>query len=72
MVTAHAWRLETVLKTTESILGHIAAVVVGFILMVVGLAMGVTMVLLPVGVVVGFLGVALFVGGLFARIGGKN
>lgn len=57
------------MKATESILGHIAAVVVGFILMVVGLAMGVTMVLLPVGLVVGLLGVALFVGGLFVRIG---
>ena len=72
MVSVHAGRRQTLLKTTESILGHIASVVVGFILMVVGLAMGVTMVLLPVGLVVGFLGVALFVGGLFARIGGKN
>lgn len=69
MVSAHAWGLHSALKATESILGHIAAVVVGFILMVVGLAMGVTMVLLPVGLVVGLLGVALFVGGLFVRIG---
>ena len=69
MVSAHAWGLHSALKTAESILGHIAAVVVGFILMVVGLAMGVTMVLLPVGLVVGLLGVALFVGGLFVRIG---
>jgi len=36
--------------------------------MVVGLALGVTMIMLPVGIVVGLLGVALFVGGLFGRI----
>lgn len=72
MASAHAWRLHTVVKTTESILGHIAAVVVGFILMVVGLAMGVTMVLLPIGLVVGFSGLALFIGGLLVRIGAND
>jgi hypothetical protein len=49
-------------------LGHVAAVVLGFVLIIVGLAMGVTMVLLPAGVVIGLLGVALVVGGVFARI----
>lgn len=48
---------------------HVAAVVIGFVMMVVGLALGVTMIMLPVGIVVGLLGVAIFVGGLFARIG---
>jgi hypothetical protein len=47
---------------------HAAAVVLGFVLMVVGLALGVTMIMLPVGVVVGLIGVALFVGGIFARV----
>jgi hypothetical protein len=47
---------------------HVAAIVIGFVLMVIGLALGVTMIMLPVGVVVGLLGVALFVGGIFARI----
>jgi hypothetical protein len=47
---------------------HAAFVVVGFILMVLGLAMGVTMIMLPVGIVVGLLGVLMFVGGLFAQI----
>jgi hypothetical protein len=37
---------------------HIAAVVVGFVMMVVGLALGVTMIMLPVGLVIGLLGVA--------------
>ena len=49
-------------------LGHVAAVVLGFALMIVGLAMGVTMVLLPAGIVIGLIGVALVVGGVFARI----
>jgi hypothetical protein len=49
---------------------HAAAVVLGFVMMVVGLALGVTMIMLPVGLVVGLLGVAIFLGGLFARIDG--
>jgi hypothetical protein len=49
-------------------LGHAAAVVLGFVLIIVGLAMGVTMVLLPAGIVIGLVGVALVVGGMFARI----
>ena len=53
---------------TGHFLGHVAAVVLGFVLIIVGMAMGVTMVLLPVGVVLGLLGVALVVGGVFARI----
>lgn len=46
------------------LVGHLAAIVVGFVLMVVGLSLGVTMVLLPVGLVVGIAGVLLFVWGL--------
>jgi len=56
------------LTKTGHFLGHVAAVVLGFVLIIVGLAMGVTMVLLPAGVVIGMLGVALVVGGVFARI----
>jgi hypothetical protein len=47
---------------------HAAAVTIGFVMMVVGLALGVTMIMLPVGIVVGLLGVAVFVGGIFARV----
>lgn len=50
------------------LLGHMVAVALGFVLIIVGLAMGVTMVLLPVGIVIGLLGVAMVVSGLFARI----
>ena len=59
----HPW-----IRIAEAVPGHIAAVIVGFVLMVVGLALGVTMIMLPVGIVVGLIGVAMFVGGLFARI----
>jgi hypothetical protein len=49
-------------------LGRVAAVIIGFVMMIVGLGMSVSIVLLPVGVVVGLLGVGLFVAGLFARV----
>jgi hypothetical protein len=59
------------IATIESILGHIAAVIIGFVMMVVGLGLGVTMIMLPVGIVVGLLGVAIFIAGLFARLDQK-
>jgi hypothetical protein len=48
-------------------LEHILAIVVGFILMVLGLGLGVTMIMLPVGLVIGLIGLALFVGGMCVR-----
>ena len=59
----HIFSLRTLVGFAE----HAAFVVIGFVLMVIGLALGVTMVLLPVGVVIGLIGVAMFVGGLFVR-----
>jgi len=59
----------------QGILGffeHAAWVIAGFILMVVGLGLGVTMIMLPVGVVIGIIGFAMVVGGLFARIDRKE
>ena len=55
-----------------SALGHIAAIIIGFVLMVVGLALGVTMIMLPVGLVVGMLGFVMFVGGLFVHIDART
>jgi hypothetical protein len=55
-------------ELTGRFLGHAAVAILGFILMIVGLALGVTMVLLPVGVVVGSIGVAAFVWGLFGHL----
>lgn len=59
------------MRTIGAVFGHVAAVIVGFIMMVVGLALGVTMIMLPVGLVIGLLGVAIFVAGLFAHIDQK-
>jgi hypothetical protein len=59
------------ITTIESLLGHIAAVIIGFVMMVVGLGLGVTMIMLPVGIVVGLIGFAVFVGGLFAHLDQK-
>jgi len=49
-------------------LEHAAAVAVGLVFMVVGLALGVTLIMLPVGIVDGLLGVAMVAGGLLVRI----
>jgi hypothetical protein len=51
-----------------ALLEHTFFLVAGFVLMVIGLGLGVTMVLLPVGLVIGLLGVAMFVGGLTVRL----
>jgi hypothetical protein len=72
MASAEVWWHRPWVRTAESVLGHIAAVVVGFVMMVLGLALGVTMIMLPVGLVIGLLGAAVFIGGLFARINQKT
>jgi hypothetical protein len=59
----HVLSFRTLLGFAE----HAAFVVVGFVLMVIGLALGVTLIMLPVGIVVGLAGFAMFVGGLFVR-----
>jgi hypothetical protein len=46
---------------------HVFFIVAGFVLMVIGLGLGVTMVMLPFGLVIGLLGLAMFVGGLTVR-----
>jgi hypothetical protein len=63
----HWWNRNWI-KKTEYLFAHAAAIVAGAIMMVIGLALGVTMIMLPVGIVIGLAGVAMFVGGLFARI----
>jgi hypothetical protein len=51
-----------------SLFCRLAAVLLGLVFMVVGLAFTVSLVLLPAGVVIGLLGVGFLVGGLFAHI----
>ena len=48
------------------VFSRVAAVIIGFILTVVGLGLTATIVMLPIGVVLGLLGVAIFVGGILA------
>jgi hypothetical protein len=69
MTPATLWWNRPWFRATENLLVHIAAVIVGFVMMVVGLGLGVTMIMLPVGIVIGLAGAAIFVGGLFARLG---
>ena len=52
-------------KATGSILVHLIALVVGFVMMAVGVGMGVSLVLLPVGIPVGIIGLLVFLWGLF-------
>lgn len=72
MTRTDVWWHRRWVLATESVLGHIAAVVIGFAMMILGLGMGITMIMLPVGVVVGLVGAAIFVGGLFARVNQKS
>jgi hypothetical protein len=58
----------TILGAVAGFMEHAAFVIIGFVLMIIGLGLGVTMIMLPVGVVVGLAGAAMVVGGLFARI----
>lgn len=72
MAQGNVWWHRSWVRTAEAVLGHMVAVIAGFVMMVVGLALGVTMIMLPVGIVIGLIGAAIFVGGLFARIGEKT
>jgi hypothetical protein len=51
----------------DSVVGRGLAVMGGLVLMIVGLAMGVSVVLLPIGIPVGLFGLLLFLAGLFGR-----
>jgi hypothetical protein len=54
------------------VLEHTFFVVAGFVLMVLGLGLSVTMIMLPVGLAVGLLGFAMFVGGMTVRMGSAS
>ncbi len=70
-MTAHSLSTRHIAGLVGSFFGHVAAVVIGFVLMVVGLALGVTMIMLPVGIVIGLAGLLIFLGGLFAHFDRK-
>ena len=69
MATQPAGRGRRLLEKGQQVLSHLVAVAIGFVLMVVGLGLGVTMIRLPVGLVVGLVGVGLFVWGLVGHLG---
>lgn len=52
--------------------GHVLAIVVGVVLMLAGVAMGVTMVMLPLGIPLGLIGLGIFLWGLFSGPQGKE
>ena len=56
---------DRILKSSEWFVGHVAAIVVGLVLMVSGVGLGVTIVLLPIGVPLGLVGLGLFLWGVF-------
>jgi hypothetical protein len=67
MARAVSWWDHRWVIAAGNVLGHLAAIIIGFVMMMVGLALGVTMIMLPVGVVIGLLGVAVFIAGIFGR-----
>lgn len=54
-------------KVSAALCSHAAAIAGGLILMLLGIAMGVSIVLLPIGIPVGFVGLGLVLWGLFGR-----
>lgn len=72
MATQPAYRRGRLIENAKLVLGHVAAVIVGFALMVFGLGLGVTMVMLPFGLVIGLVGVGVFVWGLLGHLGEKK
>jgi hypothetical protein len=64
----HTFGVRRLVGEVTALLEHFAVVVLGFVLMVVGLGLGVTMIMLPVGVVIGLAGAGLFVAGLFGHL----
>jgi hypothetical protein len=64
MTAPHSVSQELV-KGTGRFVAHVLSLVAGLILIVAGIAMGVTIAMLPIGIPIGFLGLALFMWGLF-------
>ncbi len=63
---------QEVAKVTGAVVIHLIAMVVGFVMMAVGIGMGVTLVMLPVGVPLGIAGLLVFLWGLFGWSQGRK
>jgi hypothetical protein len=59
-------------RTGGRLVGHGAAIALGGVLMIVGLALSVPMVTLPIGLPVGLAGLLLFLWGAFTSFRGKR
>ena len=57
-----------VLSFVVGLVEHVFFVIAGFVLMVVGMGLSVTMIMLPVGLPLGLLGLAMVVCGLTVRM----
>jgi hypothetical protein len=64
----HTLTVRRVFSEIGRIMEHFFVIVLGFVLMVVGLGLGVTMIMLPVGLVLGLTGAGLFVAGIFGHL----
>ena len=67
-----AGQARRLLEICGLVFGHLVAVAVGFVMMVVGLGLGVTMIMLPVGLVIGLVGVGIFVWGVLGHLDGNR
>ena len=65
---AHAFATRRFFGDLGRFFEHVAVVIVGFVLMILGLGLSVTMIMLPVGLAIGLFGMGLFVAGLTARL----
>jgi hypothetical protein len=63
---------QELVKGTGRFVVHALALVVGMIFIIAGIAMGVTIAMLPIGIPLGFAGLFLFMWGLFGGGEGKS
>lgn len=64
-MAAHESMGKEFVKGAGFVASHVIAIAAGVVLMIAGIAMGVTMVMLPIGIPVGLAGLAVFLWGLF-------
>jgi hypothetical protein len=65
---SHAFAPRSIGSFFVGLFEHAFFVIAGFVLMVVGLGLSVTMIMLPVGLPLGLLGLAMVIGGLTVRM----
>jgi hypothetical protein len=65
IMAAHESMSKELAKGAGLFVGHVIAIAGGLVLMIAGIALGVTIVALPIGIVVGLAGLGAFLWGLF-------